>query len=461
MQRRLWMLPLIMLALAALACDGEMLAPPQAFFVREVSADQEQVGRAFAFVIDDTSENAPETHLFVTDDYGENWAFWDGILPETNAPSLPLQINGTSLMLGNEQLWLFPSFERLSFFNRGYPRLDLHYEYRPFRMVSQPSNALQGDTLYVALGTEGVLVGPAPNTESTREWRITNNGIEPLVPLRLTYNLQDSLNKILWNIFLLPPIPLFHAYALVRIWSYIMPIKIAWKRAILVSLGLTLISSVGAIIFFTQIPVKLDQVVWICTAIIVVVSVAFTWYFTKSLKIKPAKRWLYLLTAFVLSLLAPSQYFFTSWLPTLLVLAYFTSSFIVRWYFGAKAILTLPLKNDIRWEVDRLSLESIVIAIGVTFLSATVGVRFIEALAATRELTIQFIALLVLGTIIFIAWLIDKRFKYVARYLGLSNPNEPQVATWQPFNGSIFFWVLSIIIMFISFLLSFLILNNL
>jgi hypothetical protein len=259
---------------------GEVM-PRRTVSVVEVAADQETDGRAYARVIyymaapDDPLQNEIyETYIFVTEDYGENWIQWDGMFPQSNTASLPLQIENTSVMLGSEILWTFPSAERRSFFN---PDYDNPYNmYQRFKLPLEPSNALQGNTLYVALGTEGVLVGPAPNTSSTREWRITNSGIEPLMPLKLTLSIEDSVKRILWSIFLLPPIPLFHAYILVRIWSYLMPLKIAWKRAILVSLGLALVGSVGAIIFFTQIPVQLNHVVWICAAIVAVVSTSLT-----------------------------------------------------------------------------------------------------------------------------------------------------------------------------------------
>jgi hypothetical protein len=46
-------------------------------------------------------------------------------------------------------------------------------------------NKVQGDTIYAAMGTEGVLVGPAPDRPGTRAWTLRASGIDVLHPVPL------------------------------------------------------------------------------------------------------------------------------------------------------------------------------------------------------------------------------------------------------------------------------------
>jgi hypothetical protein len=86
-----------------------------------------------------------------------------------------------------------------------------------------PSNSAAADTVYVAMGTEGVLVGSTPGSSSDQPWRLTGTGIDLLNPLPLTLTDPLAVLGVILLALLVPPLPWIHAYLLSRVWVNLLP----------------------------------------------------------------------------------------------------------------------------------------------------------------------------------------------------------------------------------------------
>lgn len=262
MSRLRLIIPFLMLAAAALACDPPYYDPPH---VQHLWADDDRV-YALAGNLDDAG-------VYQTTDAG---ATWQPAPPDTPIPGEPIRTltitRRDDTYYGDDgALWTFPR-PVFRFFFLDDP--DGQY----FDLPYLPSNIIVGDTLYLAMGTEGVVVGPAPGSGSTQSWRLSSVGIDRLNPLPLTITDPGQVAGIVALGLLVPPLALLHAYALSRPLRYVLAPRPAWTRALILTGILTGLAAVAIVIWLTDIRTDYYDIVSVMTAIVAVSGAGLTWH---------------------------------------------------------------------------------------------------------------------------------------------------------------------------------------
>lgn len=352
-----WMLPLVMLALAALACDaGHVLMP----LVKQVQADPQQPGRAYALIggLDNNREI-----VYQTDDYGDHWARSKAGFPEDRAEnvSYPLEMRGEGLYFGDRMVWAFPRSQfRFFFFDSSSSagnRFNLPYG-------GQVNNSAQGDTVYVAMGTEGVLVGRMADLPRLADARLGHVGMDALNPLPLTIRQPATIATIVLAGLLIPPYALMHVYLLSRVWGYALPRSHARRSGLLTTLILSAGAAAGVVIWLTDVRTDYYPMVAAVTGFGVVLSLTQAVFIAREAGLSPYARSRLLIASALVSLIVPlgvAGIFTTWWLVYALVFGYF------RYQRVYARHLTLPVDGGddrhLRWLIDRLSLETLVIAL--------------------------------------------------------------------------------------------------
>lgn len=262
MSRLRVIIPFLVLAAAALACDPPYYDPPQ---VQNLWVADDRV-YALAGSLDDAG-------VYQTTDAGETWqpAPPDTAIPTEQSRALTITRRDDTYYGDDGALWTFPR-PMFRFFFLDDP--DGQYFALPYR----PSNILVGDTLYIAMGTEGVAVGPAPGSGSTQPWRLTHAGIDRLNVLPLTITDPGQIAGIVALGLLVPPLALLHAYALSRTLRYVLAPRPAWTRSLILTLILTGLAAVAIVIWLTDIRTDYYDIVSIMTAIVAVSGAGLTWH---------------------------------------------------------------------------------------------------------------------------------------------------------------------------------------
>ncbi len=348
-----WMLPLFMLILSALACQpGPYYDYPH---VSQVEADSKMPGHAFARVV---SSTIPLDAVYVTVDYGQHWR------PRathtfSSAPPAVLNINayGETLYLNNQAIWSFPRPTFRSLISESSCGTN-SCQFKLFYDGDTVSAALQGDWLYVAMGTEGVLVGRLKDGTLT-DWQVTANGIDKLSPDKLTVTDPTRLLEFTAAALLVPPYPIIHGLLLYWLWMYVLPREKAKLYAIFTSLGLTILGAIATGIWLTDVRTDFYSVVGAISVIVILIGVILTLWFARGKTNVPKKRWLIVAAALV-SAIVPAgviAIYAGWWVVYLLVLGY--------WVFHRIFWNTIQPKEDdwrMRWLVDRLTIETLVVA---------------------------------------------------------------------------------------------------
>jgi hypothetical protein len=443
--RPLWLIPILMLILAAIACDDYVFYDLTS--VERVVADPDTPGRAFALVQHRRSEPNSERGLageyrYVTDNYGETWRSFDGDLPEAEVQALPLIMSSEDLRLESIRIWQFPRPQFRYFF---FEQDDSEIKY--FQLPYQPSNSLQEDVLYVAMGTEGVLVGPAPASASSRAWTLTNVGMDALRPLQLTITDPNEMLGIILLALLVPPLPILHAYLLSRVWAYVLPTGRAWRYALVFSFGQAVVAAIAIVIWLTQISVEYFPMVAVVTALVVIQGVAATGLLATSAGVSTYTRNRLLTAAALVSLIVPAGVaaIWTGWWAVgLLLVGYACLSYLSRHHLEKYGVITTPLKNESRWHIDRLAIEGVLIGIvtltlgtfGIFTLLASILSRIFDSNAAWNWIQpILQVGLLVIG-----AWLINRRIVSRSRQLATVKPDDAPRPAWTRAALSVLAW---------------------
>ncbi len=345
-----WMLPILMLILAALACDEPYIDPPHVVWV---DVDANVPGHAFIYV---TSETSAVDVYYETRDYGQHWSLTDQHPQGTHIDSPPFIMSGESLLMDGKAIWSFPRpIFRFFFFD------DSTLSGSQFRLpYGNVSASLQGDRLYVAMGTEGVLVGRLTTAGTLVDWQLTSTGIDTIHPLPLTITEPAEILGVTAFALFVPPFALLHAFLLYCLWVYLLPRDRARRYAIFTSLGLMVVAAVGIVLWLTDMRTDYFPVVAVVAAITALTGVSLTLIFANEQPDAPQKIWL-VLWSLLASLIVPAGVasIFTGWWAVYgVVLGYLFFRRVYYRYFQPEDGIWRE-----RWRVDLLALETVGISV--------------------------------------------------------------------------------------------------
>lgn len=350
-----------------------------------VSADSRVPGRAYAKAYKLGCYGVREDAAnYVTHDYGQHWiqlsadeaSQIEWFINDAD-PAPNLHPEGDRLMtLSGETIWTFPHTQFRQFFSSS-----------PSYYMSDTFNSMSAstDTLYVALGSYGVLVGPYPYDSNHRRWEITNQGITDLHPpaIRFTNPLVIALITML-GLFV-PPLTWIHGWLIGQAWRYMYPEgeeQRAVAEGVRTARVITFFAAAACVIWLTDIRVDFYQIVAAMAVLSVLISVyeavqlAREHHFSHSFIARLA------IATGLLALLVPLAVLFTTigagWFVLLLILTAFI--------FNRHA-LTRHLEHIgahvTRWQIDHITLEVlVVIALTVYLLTLlAVNVQVISGIA--------------------------------------------------------------------------------
>lgn len=360
--RYMWLIPVAMLILAALACDDYYVPPPM---VDRVEADAEVDGRVYARVVNigltyGTDETG-DVLEYESHDYGTTWRHSEHVFAEEVANRYPMTMYGEMLEINGYGAWSFPrSMFRTIFYDAG--------NLPSNRQLTLPdgfvSNAAHGDTLYVAMGTEGVLVAHLDDNGLASDWKLSANGIDAINPLPLTITEPTVILGIVLLIFFVPPFALIHAYLLQRVWVYVLPSKEARQLAFKVTAGLVVLAIIGSVFWLTNDRTDLYQVLAVLSAITAIIGLTVTVLLAQKAGVSDFTRNRLAIAAFFVSLIIPAAVaaiFALWWLVFGLVFAYWAYQ-RAYYHFITDSFPTSEGRTQ-RWRVDRVTLEMMVMTL--------------------------------------------------------------------------------------------------
>lgn len=353
-------LPFLLLLLASLACDEGY---PDLAQVQAVAADTSSAGTAYARV---GTNQGGTLAVYRTEDYGAQWQRYDGQFP-TSAQTLAINAVDEALYYNNQLLWTFPRRTFRDFFLGD----------EAGQVFSIPNwgtvpNSIHADTLYVAMGTEGVLVGPAPSSGSTRPWTLTASGIDTIDPIPLTISDPLDVTGIVVWAFIAPPLTLLHAFILTRLWVYVLPEERAKRTSMYVAVALSALAVAAVIFWLTTPQVDYYDIVGAMTLITVIVGMALTYVLARRQPtLRPLHRGILVACAGVASLLVPAgvaAIWWAWWLIFSIVSGYF---FYRRAYgrFFRQREAAGEGEAPSRWLLDRITFETMIALVGISVLS--------------------------------------------------------------------------------------------
>jgi len=375
--RYMWLIPLVMLALAMLACD-DVIQP--SVMVDRVEADPTVDGKVYATVInvdDPASSNSSDvqTIAYETSDHGASWQRSEHRFANPPVKSAyTTEWYGEQLILNGYGIWSFPrSVFRSVFYDGTTTQGSL-----PFNLPqSSVSNAVQGSTIYIAAGTQGVLVAHFDDRNGlASDWKLSYQGMDALTPLALSITNPGTILGVLLFIFLAPPFALIHAYFLQRVWAYVLPPAEARRTAFKVTAGIFVLAIIGAIFWLTNERIDLYEVIAVLTAITVIIGVTATVLLAQKAAVTDGTRNRLVLGALVVSLIVPggvAAIFAAWWFVFGIVFVYWAFQHVFWRYIHYDGLT--PEGRVQRWRVDRLAIELvIIIAVGVGGIAVQIGV---------------------------------------------------------------------------------------
>ncbi len=364
----MWLIPVVMLVMAMLACD-DVIQP--SVMVDRVEADPTVDGKVYATLINvdnpDSSDSMDVlTVAYETSDHGASWQRSDHRFADPPVKSAyTTEWYGEQLMLNGYGVWSFPRPIFRSVFYDGTTVQGV----LPFDLPEgSVNNAVQGNTIYIAAGTQGVLVAHFDDRGGlASDWKISSQGMDALQPLRLSITDPFDILFVIALILIVPPFALIHRYLLSRVWLYILPPAEASSMAWKVTLGLVAAGVIGAIFWLTSDRVDLYEVLAVLTALIVIVGVTVTVLLAQKADVTDGTRNRLALAALVVSLVVPigvAAIFAMWWFVFGVVFVYWAFQ-RVFWRYIQYDGLT-PEGRVQRWRVDRLAIELvIIIAVGL------------------------------------------------------------------------------------------------
>jgi hypothetical protein len=435
------LLPFLLLALAALACDGGVSY--NTIYVAAVDADADQPGQVriivrelVGFVSSDyTADDDPTTAssslretdtFYESTDYGRTWTATDPF--DVPAPSIDISEQGYSALFGGES-WVFPraGFREFFYTNSSGDTGDTI----DYFVVGQGGyhNRVAGDTIYISMGTEGILVGPAPGSPSSRDWELRQN-IPGLRALPLNFSDPLTVAGVVLAALLFPPLPFIHAYLLSRVWRYLMPAADAWRKALRLSLAFAALGAIGIILWI--VPATFDigfyPMAITVAIIVVVVSIMMTVRHARAAGLRSGGVWRAGIVSSLVALLVPMgvlSVWVLWWFIALLVGGYMTMWALANGHLRRNTIVTDPAKPIMHWWTDRLALEGMLLSafpifLGVLmyFFRSSIISRFGFQMQSVIE--VVGIVLLLALTIILLRWHLGRRGRLLCTTTGVN-----------------------------------------
>jgi hypothetical protein len=384
-KRNPWLVAVLMLALASLACDDAYPALP---FVEAVQADAQVPGRAYAQVRNvregATGTRTLTTQVYETSDYGRTWQRSDAPIRDPRPEVFAFRLVREALRDANgREVWTFPRATFRSFFYHD------SSGYRYQLPAGAVSNSAGDRTLYVAMGTEGVLVGRFDAEEvlklsawSRITWSLESRGIDVLNPLTLTITNPLQIAGVVLLGILIPPLVLIHTFVLRRVWRYATSERNAGYWALLTSLCTAVFAGLAIVIWLLDIKTDYYPMVAVMTVITVAISVGGSGLLTRGCEADVRRR-LISVTALV-SLLVPAGVaaVWALW-PFIvgLVWGYWVYDRVYVAFYGP--YLTAVGHPRPRWLIDRLTLETVG-AVTVGLFSAGAAIMLSNGLLRLR-----------------------------------------------------------------------------
>ena len=374
-KRYMWLIPLVMMAIAILACDDVYIPPPM---IDRVEADKEAAGTVYVTVknVGVTYSNGDltegQTIAYESADYGESWQPSEHRFSDKPANSNDFEFYGEQLLLNGYVIWSFPRpFFRGIFYGDAssstIPRFELPQD--------KVGNSAQGNTVYIGMGTQGVLVAYLDGNGFAPDWKIRTQGIEALQALPLNFTQPASILSIILLILIVPPFALIHAYLLQRVWLYVLSPAEARSTALKVTAGLVVLAIIGIIFWLTSDRIDLYEVIGVLTVITVIVGVTTTVLLAQKAKVTDATRMKLAGAALVVSLIVPggvAALFALWWLVFGIVFIYWAYQRVYRRFIDIDGVT--PESRLQRWRVDRLAIEMVmIIALGSVTIIFEVG----------------------------------------------------------------------------------------
>jgi hypothetical protein len=361
-----WIIAVLMLVLATLACDD--YAPPMPY-IDMVLADPTTAGRAYAHLtfytpygeqLPPTAQTQMTQFVYQTDDYGRTWRISEFKFPDEFPYDYPLTMTSQAVRLDAQTLWTFPRRTfRETFF---YPN-DSGYDYRYIVPSGKLSNSTAEGVIYTAMGTEGVLVGRFDGSQPQWDrvtWSLEHAGIDTLKPIKLTVDEPAQIAQIILAALLFPPLALIHRYILKRIWLYGASNEDAARMATLVSVILMVCAVLAILIWLTNISTDYYPMVAVMTVVTVLVSVAGGYILMQPLEVSYRRR-LLILTALV-ALIVPLGVasIWVAW-PVIIFLLWGYMMYRRRYIYEYEVYLIKTKHPKRRWVLDRLTLETVML----------------------------------------------------------------------------------------------------
>ena len=328
-------------------------SPTVSWELCQVATDAETPGRA-AVLLEGWCGIPNRRVIYETQDYGASWQK----LAEPEASTWTfagnriseLRFSGDGLFLGNRHVWTYPRAVFRVFFWSWYA----YYDVQP-QVSTLFSSGQAFDTTYVALGQDGLLIGPYPPDSAVRSWTLVS---EPFEELRLgLLTIHSPLNLLLITALglLVPPLPFIHAWLLAQVWRYAVPghemteaLRPAWR----ISLQLTLIAAVAVMLWLTSINTRFYAIVGGMAVLVVVVGLINAYQIAQQANRGLGFTVRLLVGTALVSLIVPAgvatSHLGFGW-PVILSLL---TGFIIYRRVLEKELLL----NASQWEIDRLAL---------------------------------------------------------------------------------------------------------
>jgi hypothetical protein len=400
-RRHPWLIAVLMLALATLACDDGW---PTLAYVKAVQADPQRPGTAYALIANvrdmaaSASANASSSGftevVYETRDAGQTWQPSEYRFPNDAPPpaSLAISMQAEALWIAQDDVWRFPRATFRSIFHAE------AYGYLYQLPYGQVSNSLGDRALYVAMGTEGVLVGRFDDEDTVKRgawhqlrWGLGASGIRELNPIKLTFTNPQQIGAVILAALLFPPLVMIHSYVLRRVWGYAVRDEDAGHWALYVSLGLALAAGLSIAIWLVDVNLDFYPMVGVMTVVTVIAGLVTAFRLTHA-RPPAVRRWVLAATALA-SLIVPSGVAALWFLwPPILMLVW--GYYIYRRLYADRLSIYLDkiAYPRPRWLLDRLTLQTI--AAGVLCAMAMLVVAWLGLVLPVRSSADTWLALI-------------------------------------------------------------------